>query len=76
MEVFQSTPVWQLAASVTPTEYGNYLLISSFIPTARRPEHHVKFAATLSFAELRKLRDTINHALNLDPVVTQVAAKS
>jgi hypothetical protein len=63
MQVFQETPTWQLAAHVAPTAYGHHLIISSFVPTARRPEHQVKFSGTFSADELRALRDTISAAL-------------
>jgi hypothetical protein len=60
---FQSTPTWQLDAKVTATPYGHHLLISSFVPTARRPEHQVKFSGTFSTDELRTLRDVIDREL-------------
>ena len=63
MQVFQETPAWQLAAHVASTPYGHHLIISSFVPTARRPEHQVKFSGTFSTVELRALRDTIDQAL-------------
>ncbi len=64
MQVIQESSVWQLAASVTSATYGHHLLISSYIPNARRPEHQVKFSGILSATELRKLRDTIDQALD------------
>lgn len=63
MQIIQSNPSWQLAAHVAPTPYGHHLIISSFVPTARRPEHQVKFSGTFSTDELRALRDTIGAAL-------------
>lgn len=60
---FQSTPTWQLDATVTATPYGHHLLISSFVPTARRPEHQVKFSGVFSTEELRALRDAIDREL-------------
>jgi hypothetical protein len=63
MQVFQETPIWQLAAHVAQTPYGHHLIISSFVPTARRPEHQVKFSGTFNTDELRALRDTITAAL-------------
>lgn len=60
---FQSTPTWQLDANIKATPYGHHLIISSFVPTARRPEHQVKFSGTFSTDELRALRDTITAAL-------------
>ena len=61
--IFQSTPAWQLAAKVTATRYGHHLMISSFVPTARRPEHQVKFSGTFTTDELRALRDQIDQVL-------------
>ncbi len=70
MQVFQKTQTWQLAAQVVPTPYGHHLIISSFVPTARRPEHQVKFSGTFSKAELLALRDTIDQALTKDDEFT------
>lgn len=67
MQSFQSSPSWQLDARVTITRYGHHLLISSFVPTARRPEHQVKFSGTFTAEELRTLRDTIDRALMEPP---------
>lgn len=63
MQTFQSNPSWQLDARITHTPYGHHLLISSLVPTARRPEHHVKFQGTFTPEELRTLRDVIDEAL-------------
>jgi len=63
MQVFQKSPAWQLAAHIAPTPYGHHLIISSFVQTARRPEHQVKFSGTFSRQELTVLRDSINAAL-------------
>lgn len=60
---FQQTPSWQLDARIGQTPYGHHLIISSFVPTARRPEHQVKFSGTFSTDELRRLRDVIDQAL-------------
>jgi hypothetical protein len=60
---FQSTPTWQLDASVKATPYGHHLIITSFVPTARRPERQVKFSGTFTADELRTLRNTIDAAL-------------
>lgn len=62
---FQTSPTWQLDAKVTATPYGHHLMISSFVPTARRPEHQVKFSGVFSIDELRALRDTISEALEM-----------
>jgi len=63
MHVIQSNPSWQLAASVQSTPHGHHLIISSLVPTARRPEHQVKFSGTFSTSELRKLQATVSAAL-------------
>ena len=60
---FQSTPTWQLDAKVTATPYGHHLTISSYVPTARRPEHQVKFSGIVTTDELRALRDVIDEEL-------------
>jgi len=65
MQIFQSNPSWQLAASVQSTLHGHHLIISSFVPTARRPEHQVKFSGTFSHAELRHLAEVVTQALDL-----------
>jgi len=65
MHVIQSNPSWQLAASVQSTPHGHHLIISSFVPTARRPEHQVKFSGTFSHAELRHLAEVVTRALDL-----------
>lgn len=72
--VFQSTPAWQLDACITRTRYGHHLLISSFVPTARRPEHQVKFSGTFSNEELRALRNAIDQSLE-EPVVEQLTPR-
>lgn len=59
----QSNPSWQLDARITATPYGHHLTISSFVPTARRPEHQVKFSGIFSTDELRSLRDVIDQEL-------------
>ncbi len=63
MSTIQTTPAWQLDAHIGHTPYGHHLILSSFVPTARRPEHQVKFQATLSTEELRRLRDVLDQAL-------------
>ncbi|TNF62348.1 MAG: hypothetical protein EP306_03635 [Burkholderiales bacterium] len=59
----QQSPGWQLDARIGQTPYGHHLVISSFVPTARRPEHQVKFSGTFSTEELRRLRDVIDQVL-------------
>jgi hypothetical protein len=68
VQAFQSNPTWQLAAHVAATPYGHHLIISSFVPSARRPEHHVKFSGTFTADELRALRDTIDQALTREQI--------
>ncbi len=68
MPIIQSNPSWQLAASVQSTPQGHHLIISSFIPTARRPEHQVKFSGTFSTIELRELQATVSAALEAQVV--------
>ena len=63
MQTIQSSPAWQLAASITPIAQGHHLLISSYVPTARRPEHRVKLSATLTTDELHNLHRIIGAAL-------------
>ena len=63
MQVIQSNPSWQLAASINSTPFGHHLILSSFVATARRPEHQVKFSGIFSTSELRKLQETVRAAL-------------
>jgi hypothetical protein len=60
---FQQSQGWQLDVRIGQTPYGHHLVISSFVPSARRPERQVKFSGTFSTDELRRLRDAINQAL-------------
>lgn len=60
----QSTPAWQLRASVTPVRGDqHHLMVTSLVPTARRPEEHVRWQGVFSTHELRALRDIIDRAL-------------
>ena len=59
----QATPTYELSVDIANTAYGHSLRLISFVPTARRPEEHVKFQGLFSSAELESLRDTINQAL-------------
>lgn len=62
--IIQSTPAWQLRASVTPARGDqHHLMVTSFVPTARRPEEHVRWQAVFTAGELRALRDVIEQAL-------------
>ena len=68
MQIIQSKPAWQLAASIQSAPQGHHLIISSFIPTARRPEHQVKFSGTFSTSELRELQEIVSAALQAQAV--------
>jgi hypothetical protein len=60
----QTTPAWQLRASVTPVRGDqHHLMVTSLVPTARRPEEHVRWLGVFSADELRALRDVIDRAL-------------
>ena len=66
MAIIQSTPSWQLDATITAIGADqHHLKITSLVPTARRPEHQVKFGGTFSTDELRRLRDVIDQALEV-----------
>ncbi len=56
----QSTPAYQLTAELTRTTLGHNLKFTSFVPTARRPEHQVKFQGLFTTDEVRALRDLID----------------
>lgn len=58
-----TSPTFQLHARVQSTSLGHHLLLTTFVPTARRPEEQVKFSATLSQQELLALREVIDAAL-------------
>ena len=61
----QTTPACQLDAIVKRIDGDqHHLLISSFVPTARWPEHRVRFSGVLSKEELKRLRDVIDEALD------------
>lgn len=61
----QQSSSWLLDTRIGQTPYGQHLIISSFVPTARRPEPHVKFCGTFSTDELRRLHDVIDQALEV-----------
>lgn len=64
MAITQPTVCAQLDATVQslgPDQH--HLLITSVIPSARRPEHQVRYSSDLTTAELRRLRDVIDQAL-------------
>ena len=64
MTQIQSNACWQIDASVNPIGTNqHHLLITSFVPTARRPEHQVRFSGTFTLEELRRLREVLDRAL-------------
>jgi len=64
--IIQSTPAWQLRASVTPVRGDQlHVMVTSFVPTARRPEEHVRWQGSFTADELRALRDVIDQALEV-----------
>lgn len=66
--IIQSAPAWQLRASVTPVRGDQlHVMVTSLVPTARRPEEQVRWQALLTANELRALRDIIDQALEVAP---------
>lgn len=63
--LIQSTPAYELSADIASSRLGHSLRLISFVPTARRPEEHVKFQAVLSTVELRALRALLDQALEV-----------
>jgi hypothetical protein len=64
--IIQTTPTWRLRASVTPVrDDQHHLMVTSLVPTARRPEEQVRWQGVFSSAELRALRDVIDQALHI-----------
>lgn len=63
MAVIQESSSWQLEASIKPLHDGYHLVVSSLVPTARRPEHQIKFQAVFTVDELKKLQAVIDSAL-------------
>lgn len=64
MSTIHASPAYQLRARIQPTPLGHHLLLTTFVPTARRPEEQVKFSSTLSRDELLALREVIDQALS------------
>ena len=56
----QSTPAYELTASIRQIDQGHHLSFTLVVPTARRPEEQVKFQVTLDRAGLLALRDLID----------------
>jgi hypothetical protein len=61
--LIQSTPAYKLSAEIASSRLGHSLRLISLVPTARRPEEHVKFQAVLSSTELRALRALLDQVL-------------
>ena len=64
--LIQATPAYELSIDLNTTPLGHSLRLISFVPTARRPEHQVKFQGVFSTAELKALRDALNQSLEID----------
>jgi hypothetical protein len=63
-------PAYELSVTIDGGRHGHHLKFISLVPTARNPEPHVKFQATLSTAELVELHEAIGKALTDLPVHT------
>lgn len=63
--VIQATSAYELSVGLNKTPTGHHLQLVSYVPSARRPEHQVRFSGTFSLDELRALRDAINRALEV-----------
>jgi hypothetical protein len=61
--LIQATSAYELSVDITTSDYGHSLRLISFVPTARRPDDHVKFQGVFSTAELKSLRDALSKAL-------------
>ena len=63
LTAIQTTPAYELSVEITDTGHGHSLKFLSFVPTARRPEHQVKFQGLFTRVELEALRDSISQSL-------------
>ena len=61
--LIQATPAYEFSIDITTSAHGHSLRLTSFVPTAQRPEDQVKFQGVFSTAELKSLRDALNQAL-------------
>jgi hypothetical protein len=62
--IIQSTPAWQLRASVQPVCHDqHHLMVTRSVPSDRRGEEFVRWQAVFTADELRALRDVIDQAL-------------
>ena len=57
--LIQATPAYELSVDIATTPQWHSLRLISFVPTARRPEDHVKFQGVFSTAEITALRDQL-----------------
>ena len=57
--LIQATPAYELRADISATTHGYDFRFITFVPTARRPEEHMKFQGLFSAAELAALRELI-----------------
>jgi len=64
--LIQATPAYELSVDIATSAHGHSLRLISFVPTARRPEHQVKFQGVFGTAELKSLRDALTQALEAD----------
>lgn len=75
MATIQSNTAWQLDAAITAVGPDQHFLkITSFVPTARRPQEQVKFTGTFTVEELRRLRDVLDDALTVAGAKTALGA--
>ena len=62
--IVQCTDAFKLSASVTNHEpYGFNFQLISFIPSANRPEEHIKFRGQFSQKELIALKNFLDQAI-------------
>jgi hypothetical protein len=64
--LIQATPAYELSVDIATTPHWHSLRLISFVPTARRPEDHVKFQGVFNTAEITALRDVLDQALQAD----------
>ena len=62
-DLIQQSPAYELSLEIREAPSGHSLRFISFVPTARRPERQVRFAANLSGAELAALHAAIGRVL-------------
>ena len=74
--LIQATPAYELSVDIATTAQWHSLRLISFVPTARRPEDHVKFQGVFSTAEITALRDALNQSLDASGAVLVAYANS